>query len=905
MPLSAGTHVGVYEITAQIGEGGMGQVYRARDTKLNRDVALKVLADAFASDPQRLARFKREAQVLASLNHPNIAHIHGYEDSDGIQALVMELVDGPTLADRVAEGPIPLDEALPIAKQIAEALEAAHEQGIIHRDLKPANIKVRDDGTIKVLDFGLAKAMEPVGAGTNVSPSQVITMPAMTQAGMILGTAAYMSPEQAAGIGVTKATDIWAFGCVLYELLTGHAAFQGTNSVDILAAVVRAEPDWSQLPAASPLGVQTLLRRCLRKDRRQRLQDATDVRLEIEDALDGELFVGSSGTRGTAKAGLRPEPHGWLVTTMLMLALAAALVPATLYFRRGLVDEPEVRFEMPAPRFVSNLVIAPDGRTVAYVASNEGKQAIWIGAIGSLTAHQLTGTDNASGLFWSPDSRYLGFVADGKLKKIAVSGEGPQVLCDAAIDLPGTWNRDDVILFGGFAASAGLLRVSASGGEVTLVTVADPSKEFIHIEPQFLPDGRHFLYHAVSSNQRDGALYLGSLDSKSTTRIMVIPNSWQGTNSPALYALPGYLLFSRDGRLMAQPFDTVRMTLSGEPVALGENVRTDFSVSDNGVLVYRKFTDQPRRQPAPLTWFDRRGKPASQVVTPINVEYLSLSRDGQQIAVDNSGPSANYNSDIWVIGVSRAASLKLTFDSGFDGSPIWDPDGSRIVWAAIRGGRVVSKLYQKRADGVGAEDLLLPGNASEVDVPQDWSSDGRYIIFVRYRFDEMLANDLWVLPLFGDKRPSLFLHTSFLKVQPQLSPDRRYLAYATNESGTYQIVVQSFPDPTMGKWPITAQGGTEPIWRRDGRELYYLAPDGRLMAVQVSGDHTLKIGQPIPLFQTILRQQQPVPGSRRYAVTADGQRFLMISSLTAPASDGDKNEAPITAIINWTAALKK
>ena len=900
--LVVGQQVGPYQIQGRLGAGGMGEVYRAHDTKLGRDVAIKVLPRIFTSDRERLARFEREARLLAALNHPSIGAIHGLEDVDGVAALVLELVEGRTLADRLANGAIPIQEALNIASQIAAALEAAHEKGIVHRDLKPANVVLTIEGQVKVLDFGLAKALAGGASDLALSPSATISA-AGVDGGIILGTAAYMSPEQAGGQVVDKRMDIWAFGCVLFEMLTGRRAFEGDSISEILARVIEREPPWKALPPALHPRIHELLRRCLEKDRNRRLRDIADARFQIEEALAPTDWNGAElqwvTRRGTAKAA---APRGWSVIAGLALGLAA-LVPATLYLRRAPVDAHVTRFEMPAPGFVRNLVIAPDGRTVAYVASHEGRQAIWTGPVGSLTARQLNGTDNASGLFWSPDSRYLGFVAEGNLKKIAVSGGEPQVVCDSSIDLPGTWNRDDVILFGGFAGgAAGVLRVSASGGDVTMVTVADVSKEFIHVQPQFLPDGRHFIYHAVDSNQRDGALYVGSLDSKSTTRLMAIPNSWHGTNSPASYAAPGRLLFSRDGRLMAQGFDPVRRTLSGEPSAVDENVRADFSVSENGLLVYRKVTDQKRRQPVPLAWFDRTGSPTGQVATPINAESLSLSPDGQQVAVDNAGPAGSPNSDVWVIGLTRGAPLKLTADAGFTGFPIWDPHGNRIVFGAIRAGRVVSKLYQKRADGVGAEALLLPGDSNDIDVPQDWSSDGRYIVFSRFRFDAKSANDVWFLPLFGDKKPSLFLQTSFPKVQSQLSPNGRYLAYVTNESDTYQIVVQSFPDPTIRRWHITAQGGTEPSWRRDGRELYYLALDGKLMAVRVESNPTFTFGKPTPLFQTALTQQQPIPVSRRY-VTADGQRFLMISPLTVAAVD--KNATPITVSINWSAPLQK
>jgi len=893
MSMTPGTRIGPYEVTSPLGEGGMGVVYRARDTQLQRQVALKLLPDHFAEDADRLNRFEREAQVLASLNHPNIAQIYGLEKSGNSNCIVMELVEGETLAERIKRGPIPLQEAIDIAKQMVDALEAAHERGIVHRDLKPANIKRTPAGAVKILDFGLAKATRntlPSEKGYSNSP----TIMSGSLAGVIMGTAPYMSPEQARGKEIDGRTDIWAFGCVLYEMLTGKQVFAGETTTDVLARVLEGQPKWDALPADTPASIRTLLEAALTKDPKQRLQHIGDTRLFLArpSTIDrsSPVVIRDRGGR-----------RGWIVAAVLALALLGAIVPAAMYFTRAPAELPVIRFETPAPGFFPNggPAISPDGQRIAYVAIAGSKPAIWIRPMGSVSAQQLPGTDNATGLFWAPDSRRLAFFADGKLKKTDVVGGGVQTLGDAPpVTTPGTWNRDGVILFGGsLGQTAGIGRISDSGGPVTAVASADVSANPLQFYPKFLPDGRHFLFHTVGSDGSTGTVYLGSLDSKSITRLMGTPSfTPDGVNSAAMYA-SGYLLFSRDRTLLAQPFDPVKGTLSGEASPIAENVARDFSVSDTGVLVYRATPGASGQPQVSLSWVDRKGKAISEVRTPGNVAFVSLSHDGR-IAVDNA---LGGSSDIWVID-SRGVPNKLTADNpNFDGYPVWSTDGSRIVFGSARGNEpgLATKLYQKSSNGVGAAELLLPIDPDLLDAPLDWVRNG--ILFMRVKLATLQTTDLWFLSM-PDKKPSLYLHNGFINAHAKLSQDGKYIAYTTNESGTFQIVVQTFPDLAGGKWPITAQGGIEPIWGRDGHELYYLALDGKLMSVAVKTSPTFQAGDTSELFQTTLSPLNN-PLSRRYAVSPDGQRILIASGPNAPSTGG--NSTPITAVVNWTATLRK
>jgi Tol biopolymer transport system component len=683
--LIPGTRLGPYEILSAIGAGGMGEVFRARDTKLDRDVAIKILPEAFAADAERVARFQREAKTLAALNHPNIAQIFGLELAGDVHALAMELVAGDDLSQRIARGAIPLDEALPIARQIAEALEAAHEQGIIHRDLKPANIKLRPDGTVKVLDFGLAKAMDPTGAmSASVSMSPTITTPAMTQAGMILGTAAYMAPEQARGKTVDKRSDIWAFGCVLYEMLTGKRAFPGEDVTDTLAAVVRAEPDWSLIPRGVAPILLVFLRRSLQKDPKQRVGDIRDVRLALEGAF--EVAVPQTTALGTSSA-----PVGRLAwraaLAVAVVMIVAVAVPAVRHLREIAAAEPgAVRFQIPAlgSATAEMFRLSPDGRSLVFVTSDNGLNRVWVHSFDSLDAKVLQGTDGATYPFWSPDNEHLGFFAQGKLKKIAVAGGPPQTLCDAATGRGGTWNRDGEIVFSPGPVGT-LYRVSAAGGVPAPATkVAVSGSNEGHRFPEFLPDGRHFFYVVQSPKAEAAGLYVASLDSSDPVRIL--PDASNAAYAPpSVFGGTGLLLFRREDTLMAQPFDPDHVRMNGDMFPVAEQVSVTgnlgsgaFSVAAAGVLVFRGAGGASRE----LVWIDRTGKRLAAITKPFRDDVttgfeVALSPDEKRVvfaAVDRN------QHDLWLLNLAQGGTSRFTFGPGSSARAIWSPDGSRLVF---------------------------------------------------------------------------------------------------------------------------------------------------------------------------------------------------------------------------------
>jgi eukaryotic-like serine/threonine-protein kinase len=885
MALVTGSRLGPYEILAPIGAGGMGEVYRARDAKLGRDVALKVLPEAFARDADRMARFQREAKVLASLNHPNIASIYGLEDSGVTHALVMELVEGPTLADRIKSGPIPIDEALRIAKQITEALEYAHERGIVHRDLKPANVKVTNDDAVKVLDFGLAKAIEGDAASIDIATSPTMSRMA-TLAGVLLGTAAYMSPEQAKAKPVDRRADIWAFGCVLYEMLTSKMTFSGETVTDTLAAVIMKDPDWSQLPGATPIRVRVLLQRCLQKDSKQRLRDIGDARISLDEVLSG------APDSSLAAAARVPAPL-WRRTLPWALfgATAVALTIFAWAYQRTTISPPPaqvLRYQILPPgktSFGPYSAISPDGRHLAFTAAaQDGRTLLWVRDLDRLEARPLAGTEGAANPFWSADSRALGFASGTKLEKVDIWGGAPQVICDAIAVLGAAWNRDGVIIFGSYQ---GVMKVSAAGGTPSPLTAVDSSRgELLNAVPSFLPDGQHFLY-SRGPGPSDGT-YVGSVDARPDQQ-----NGKRLLGPGAVYASasghePARVLFLQGGTLMAQRFDADRLEPRGDPAPVAQDVAS-FTVSSNGMLAYASG-----RRLLQLTWFDRQGKVLGTIGGPDAEPRPAVSPDGNSVVVGRQDPE-NGGEDLWLYNVARGTSSRFTFDGNSNQYPTWSPDSSHIAFVSLRDG---NKVKVKAVNGIGDEETI-DSSPANVKVPLDWSSDGRYIAEGVLLSSKAAQAAIWLLPLSpeqagGDRKPFPYLDESFNEIGAKLSPNGQWIAYISDETKRYEIFAQTFPT-RGGKWQVSTNGGTRPVWSRDGKELYFIGADGKLMAVDVrSGPGgTFESGAPRALFDPRIGGDQ----FDGFDVSKDG-RFLIPAVV-------EQSGTPITIVANWTAGLNK
>jgi serine/threonine protein kinase/Tol biopolymer transport system component len=890
MALTPGTRLGVYEVTAPLGEGGMGQVWRATDTTLGRQVAIKILPDAFASDPERLARFEREAKTLASLNHPHIAAIYGFENSGGMHALVMELVEGEDLSQRIARGAIPLDEAVPIAKQIAEALETAHGQGVIHRDLKPANIKVRADGTVKVLDFGLAKALDPAAASSvEAMNSPTITTPAMTRAGMILGTAAYMAPEQARGKPVDKRADIWAFGAVLFEMLTGTRAFPGEDVTDTLAAVVRAETDWGLMPQDVTPTLVMFLRRCLQKDPRQRLGDIHDMRLALDGAFDAT-------SPQTTPSGTPAAPQGrlaWIVAAVAVVAAATLALPALRHLRETLPPEPPViRFTIAPPngvRLTSVPMVSPDGTRVVFAGAESGGIGLYVRPLDALEAQRLPATEGASWPFWSPDSKSVGLFAAGKLKKIDITGGPAVTICDAPAGRGGAWSSKGVILFA-LGTAGGLLQVSAAGGIPAPATMLDPAtKANSHRWPQFLPDGEHFLYFSlVTPGLGSGAngVFVTSLGSTTST-FLVATDGW------AAHAAPGVLLFARGSTLMSQPFDTAELRLTGEPAPVAEAIGLPggniaaFSASHTGVLVYSAGSQVANNRR--LVWVDRKGAVTPLALAPGVYDSPALSPDGQQVVLAVRDTTGEH---IWVYDLARGTLGKRTFDGPGNNFPVWSRDGTFLTFTRGASPGFVGPLMRVRADGSGTPELLvseahLQGNK----VAGSWSPDGRLLTIQH-------GANVVVRDADGVFHPTLT--TAANEREARFSSNGQWFSYRSNETGRWEVYVQSYP-PGNGKWQISTDGGAQAMWAPNGRELFFLNGN-RMMAADVELGSAFNAGTPRVLFEMPLAETAPDDPSR-YAVTPDAQRFLVLT--TAAEQKGADSTPPITVVLNYAQALKR
>ena len=879
MTHTAGTRLGPYEIHSALGAGGMGEVYRARDTKLGRQVALKILPNAFTNDPDRVARFRREAHLLATLNHPHIAAIYGLEESDSTQFLVLELVEGDTLAERVARGPLPVHEALLVAKQITDALEAAHQQGVIHRDLKPANIKVREDGTVKVLDFGLAKALDhtTVGAGLQVGPPDVtnsptLTTPAGTVAGMILGTAAYMSPEQARGKPVDKRADIWAFGCVLFEMLTGKRAFDGPEVSDTMAAILRDEPQWRALGVDVPASIEKLLRRCLHKDRKDRLADIADARLEIVDAL----AVPTSGA-SAALVDRRPAWWRFALTAVTAFVIGGFSVWVTTGNSQQGSTASVVRFAIHdtdhviVSRQQGDMALSPDGRTLAFVGFGDSGPRLWLRQFDALEGRALPGTEGAVSPFWSPDGRWLAFVALGQIKKVAISG-GPPQLVVAGTALGGgkslAWGPDGTILYA--TNARGFWRGTASGATPTRVVA--PVRDQVIESPEFLPDGRHFLFAVRSTDPAKAGTFVGSLEESARSRILTFPTA-------ARYAA-GRLLFVQDRTLYAQSFDPSHAKLAGDAVPLAADVAPAFSVSNNGVVAYLPLTASEQSDSSQLLWMDRGGRVTGQIDKADGAVRPTLAPDGRRLALNMRG-------DIVVLDLARSVLSRLTAGGG---SATWLPDGQRLMFlrSVFRNGKDV--IFETTGEGPGQETVVLEPDSTHAH-PTDISADGRYLI---YEGGED-GTDIWVKRLTGDRNTRAYLATPSFETQGTFSPDMRSIAYTSDSSGRFEVYVQSFPEPGPGI-QVSSDGGTSARWRRDGKELFYLTLDGRMAAVQVRSAHPIEFDAPTFLFRFNPLERGTPSQSGSYDVTPDGQRFIVSAVVR-------RTDPSAQVVLNWPALV--
>ena len=899
MSLSPGTRLGHYDVTALLGEGGMGQVWQATDTQLNRQVALKILPDAFADDPDRLARFQREAQVLASLNHPNIAAIYGIEKSDDTQALVLELVEGPTLADRMAQGPIPLDEALPIARQIAEALEAAHEQGVIHRDLKPANIKVREDGTVKVLDFGLAKALDTTPEG---DPSQSPTLTAAaTQMGVIMGTAAYMSPEQARGKPVDKRADIWAFGAVLYEMLTGQKPFAGDDISTTLAQVIEREPDWEPLPVTVSPGLGGVLRRCLRKEPRERIQAIGDVRL----ALEGGFEI--PGQPAQVRPGFLPQDRGRpLLASLLGTAIAASVITGVAMWFSTRPQAPDrvegaKRFTIPVgalPRGVGGLLaLSPDGKTVVYAARQEDGvvQHLFRRWMDDLAPAVMRDTQFGRDPAVSIDGEWLFFRGDNALRKMPLAGGRPQTVSE----LPGpylglAWAQDDMLVVGG--GTAGLLEIPAAGGPGRVISPPPPDRRFSY--PQVLEGGRVILH---TSSERGNFVTTGALWAlfpETGERRLVVEDALAGRLLPS-----GHLVFWRSNDMWAVPFDTEQLSVNGTPVPVVEDVSVtlggsiQFAVSDEGTLAYLRGSASESEKR--LVWIDPTGQEEDTGIAGL-FESVALSPTGDRLAVGSS--QASGNADVLVFGTARGEMTRITSDGAFDGSPLWSPDGDHLVYTSEATGR--PQLIRSRADGTGEPEVVASFDADAADVvAYSWAPDGTNV-FVARRPSPAEGADVGVVAADGSSPWRPVIATEAHEYTPAISPSGDWLAFTSDETGRNEVYVQRWPDGGA-RQPVSVGGGHNPRWSQGSDELFYeRAPAGPPDAVirvsfERSEDGSATLGEPTRLFPW--RYFTRPGGQRSYDVTSEGSRFVAIRDPVGV--DQSTGTTQIDVVLGWFGEL--
>ncbi len=884
MSLTVGSKLGPYEILGQIGAGGMGEVYRAKDPRLGREVAIKVLPASFSQDADRLRRFEQEARAAGVLNHPNITAVYDIGQHDGAPYVVQELLEGETLREELAAGRFSARKAIEYALQIAQGLAAAHEKGIVHRDLKPENLYATKDGRIKILDFGLAKLTE-IERGDQVT--NLPTAAAATEPGMVMGTLGYMSPEQVKGRPADARSDIFAFGAVLYEMLSGKRAFHGDSAGETMASILKEDPpDLSATNQNVSPGLDRIVRHCLEKNPERRFQSSSDIAFALQSVSETSGIV----TPGALAPRTRRIPQAvlWGIAGLLSGAIAARLTvgrqsPAVSHAK-------PVRFEVAAPendRVVGTLALSPDGRRLAFTAREpDGAVMLWIRPLADPKAEKLPGTEGAELPFWSPDGRFVGFFAGGELKRISISGGSPQSIAPVTTDVRGaSWGADDRIVFA--PAFAGpLLQVAASGGKVTPATTLNKARsEGTHRWPWFLPDGRNFLYYsAPSTGVEPGDIFLAQLGSSEAKRITE-------SNSLPVYAAPGYLVFVRGSTLVAQPLDIDRQELRGEPTPLGvelpSNISTSgqraLSASQDGTLGWHTqaaSTTQP-------VLVDRQGHEVGKLAEPAPWYLTRLSPDGRRLATTRS-TAGNTVGDIWVIDVERNVATRTTLDPSDENYPIWSPDGSRLVFGSSRKG-AAGDLYIMRADQPGSEEISFASEPAKTT--DSWSPDGRYVLFEVST--PQSRQDLWLLPLEGDRKPAPYLATPFNERNARFSLDGRYVAYTSDVSGADEIYVRPFRE-SGGTWRVSNRGGGTPAWRGDGREIYYLAPDNTLMAAFVTGTSPFQTGTPAPLFKVTVFEST----DSQFDVFPDGKRFVVNQLISS-------KEEPINVLVNWAAALKK
>jgi eukaryotic-like serine/threonine-protein kinase len=906
MALTSGTRLGPYEIQSPLGAGGMGEVYRARDTRLERTVAIKVLNAQLVASAELRARFEREAKIVSQLQHPNICVLHDVGNEGPIDYLVMEFLQGESLAERLRKGPLPPEQVLTIAIEIADALEKAHRAGVVHRDLKPGNVMLTKAGA-KLLDFGLAKPLGATVASGAGSGSASVLAAALTQtmptqspgtplstAGAVIGTVQYMSPEQIQGIEADARSDIFSFGVMLFEMVTGKRTFEGKTQASIVGQILAVDPpSVSTLRPQTPPGLDRVIRLCLDKDPDERIQTAHDLKLQLQAIAEAPLTATQSPSAVPARRSWLP----WVVAGVLAIAAIAFALAYLQSLRSPQVSihsyilPPEKTTFLLTGNTAGPPVLSPDGLRVAFTAKNaDGKQVLWIRPLNSAVGQPMSGTEGATYPFWSADSRFVAFFAAGKLNKVEASGGPPQALCDAPAGRGGTWSTTGTIVFAPDTTS-GLARVDAAGGTRVPLTTVD-GKETSHRWAAFLPDGNHFLYFTHGSTGADSGVYLAALDSKE--RKLLLRN-----DSNAIYAAPGYLLFVRDNTLMAQRFNLHSFALEGEakPVADHVAVNTDtwrsiVTASANGELLYQHGAAGGGSQ---LIWYDASGKPGEPVL-PETADYYdpTLSPDASKLAFDLE---TNGIADIWVFDLARHTKTRLTFGPQYSSSPIWWPDGKSIVFSygATASGE---SLYRQNADGTGSKEKLLetPGT---VEIPFSVSPDGRYIVYMRHDPKSNTGFDIWALPMFPDKsgeqKPFPVVATDFVDITPSFSPDGKWLAYANNQTGRYEVYVQPFPSGG-GRWQVSTAGGARPNWRKDGKELYFFSTDQQVMAVDVQQNgSSMQLGTPHALFKatTVNGPQGP------YAVSADGKKFVMNTVLPQSLTE------PLTLITNWPADLKQ